>query len=50
VLSLLYAGYWFGNVPVVKQNLSAVIIGVIVLSITPLVVEYLRSRLGRAKT
>jgi len=49
VLSLLYAGYWFGNVPVVKQNLSAVIIGVIVLSIMPLVVEYLRSRLARAK-
>jgi len=49
VLSLLYAGYWFGNVPVVKQNLSAVIIGVIVLSIMPLAVEYLRSRLARAK-
>ena len=49
VLSLLYAGYWFGNVPVVKQNLSAVIIGVIVLSVMPLVVEYLRSRLARAK-
>jgi membrane-associated protein len=50
VLSLLYAGYWFGNVPVVKQNLSAVIIGVIVLSVMPLVVEYVRSRLARAKT
>jgi membrane-associated protein len=50
VLSLLYAGYWFGNVPVVKQNLSAVIIGVIVLSVMPLVIEYLRSRLRRAKT
>jgi len=49
VLSLLYAGYWFGNVPVVKQNLSAVIIGVIVLSVMPLVVEYVRSRLVRAK-
>jgi membrane-associated protein len=50
VLSLLYAGYWFGNVPVVKQNLSAVIVGVIVLSVMPLVIEYVRSRLARAKT
>lgn len=50
VLSLLYAGYWFGNVPVVKQNLSAVIIGVIVLSVMPLVAECVRSRLARAKT
>jgi len=49
VLSLLYAGYWFGNVPVVKQNLGAVIIGVIVLSVMPLVVEYIRSRLARAR-
>src|SRR5262252_7441959 len=49
VLSLLYAGYWFGNVPVVKQNLGAVIIGVIVLSVMPLVVEYVRSRLAKTK-
>ena len=50
VLSLLYAGYWFGNVPLVKHNLSLVIIGVIALSLTPLAFEYLRYRLGRAKT
>jgi membrane-associated protein len=50
VLSLLYAGYWFGNVPVVKQNLSAFILGVIVLSVMPIVFEYLRYRLNRAKS
>ena len=50
VLSLLYAGYWFGNVPVVKQNLSVVIIGVIVLSVMPLAFEYVRSRLARARS
>ena len=50
VLSLLYAGYWFGNVPLVKQNLSWVILGVIVLSVMPIAVEYLRYRLSRART
>jgi membrane-associated protein len=50
VLSLLYAGYWFGNVPVVRQNLSAVILGVIVLSVVPLVIEYGRYLLNRTKT
>jgi membrane-associated protein len=50
VLSLLYAGYWFGNVPVVKQNLSAVILGVVALSLMPLAFEYFRHRLSRAKT
>lgn len=50
VLSLLYAGYWFGNVPVVKQNLSLVIIGVIVLSVMPIAIEYCRYVLNRTKT
>ncbi len=49
VLSLLYAGYWFGNVAFVRQNLSAVIFGIIGLSLLPLVVEYLRYRLRRAR-
>jgi membrane-associated protein len=50
VLSLLYAGYWFGNVPVVKQNLSAAILGVIALSVMPIAFEYFRYLLNRAKT
>jgi membrane-associated protein len=50
VLSLLYAGYWFGNVPVVRQNLSAAILGVIVLSVMPIAFEYFRYLLNRAKT
>src|SRR2546430_11429734 len=32
VLSLLYAGYWFGNVPFVKENLTWVILGIVVRS------------------
>jgi membrane-associated protein len=42
--SLTYAGYYFGNLPFVRQNLSFVIIGIIVLSLMPGVVEFLRSR------
>jgi len=49
VLSLLYAGYWFGNVPFVKQNLTWVIFGIIALSLMPLAFEYFRHRLRRAK-
>ena len=50
VLSLLYAGYWFGNVPLVRQNFGAVIIGVIIVSVMPLAFEYFRYLLNRAKT
>jgi membrane-associated protein len=50
VLLLLYAGYWFGNVPFVKGNLTWVILGIIVLSVTPLAFEYVRQRLKQGRT
>jgi len=40
--SLTYAGYTFGNVPWVKQNLTWVIVGIILISISPGIIEYLR--------
>ena len=48
VVSLLYAGYWFGNVPFIKQNLTLVIFGIIALSLLPIVLEYLRHRWRKA--
>ncbi|MDH4150650.1 MAG: DedA family protein [Betaproteobacteria bacterium] len=44
VVSLGYAGYFFGNIPVIKNNLTVVIIIIIILSIMPGVFEYLRHR------
>ncbi len=44
VVSLGYAGYFFGNIPLVKDNLTLVIVAIIILSILPGVVEYLRHR------
>ena len=48
VASLTYAGYFFGNLPAVKNNLSLVILGIIVLSISPGIVELLRHKFKRA--
>ena len=45
VALITYAGYLFGNVPIVRNNLTVVILGIIVLSISPGIVEYLRHRL-----
>jgi len=42
--SLTYAGYYFGSVPAVKQNLALVIAAIILLSISPGIVEYFRHR------
>ena len=38
------AGYAFGNVPVVKNNFSLVAIGIVVVSLIPMAVEWLRHR------
>jgi membrane-associated protein len=38
------AGYLFGNLPVVRQNLTLFILGIIVLSVAPGVIEYARHR------
>lgn len=42
--SLTYAGYLFGELPVVKNNFGLVVIAIIVLSILPAVIEVLRAR------
>jgi membrane-associated protein len=38
----LGAGLLFGNVPIVKENFSLVTIGIVVVSLLPVLVEYLR--------
>jgi len=44
VALLAYAGFFFGNLPLVRNNLTAVILGIIVLSIMPGIVEFWRAR------
>ena len=40
----LFAGYLFGNIPLVKQNFTMVILAIISVSILPAVIEYIRHR------
>ena len=44
VFSLTLAGYWFGNLPAVKSNLSLVIVGIVGVSVLPMAIGWLRSR------
>jgi membrane-associated protein len=40
----LFSGYFFGNLPFVRKNFSLVIIAIVLISVMPAVVEYLRHR------
>jgi membrane-associated protein len=44
VLSFLLAGYFFGQLPIVKQYFHLVIVAIIVISVIPVVVEFLKAR------
>jgi len=44
VLAFLMAGYWFGQLPVVKQYFHLVIVAIIVISVIPVIVELVKAR------
>lgn len=44
VLLCTLAGYFFGNIPVIKDNFSLVVIGIIVVSVIPMIVSFVRAR------
>lgn len=44
VLACVGAGYLFGNIPIVKENFELVILGIIGVSILPMVIEFFRAR------
>ena len=46
VFSMCLAGYWFGNIPWVKSNLSLIVFGTIGLSLVPLFLAWLRHRMA----
>jgi membrane-associated protein len=43
--SLCLAGYFFGNIPAIRENLSVVILAIVLLSISPGIVAWLTPRL-----
>jgi len=38
------AGYFFGNFPIVKQHFSAIVIGIILISLIPILISFLKAR------
>ena len=44
VVSLCLAGYWLGNMPWVKANLSVIIVGIVAFSLVPIGIGYVKSK------
>ena len=42
-----FAGYFFGNIPFVRKNFSIVILGVIFISLVPILVEIVKKKLKK---
>lgn len=49
VLLFTYAGYLFGDLPVVQENLKLLIVAIILLSVLPGVIEIIRHKRAAAK-
>ena len=47
ITSLVYAGYLFGNIPWVKQHLSLIVIGIVIVSLLPAITTFIRERRSR---
>ena len=48
VLSMTLGGYYLGSFPIIRQHFEKVVIGIVLVSVAPVVIQYLRSR--RAKS
>ena len=49
ISSLVYAGYLFGNIPWVKDNLSFIVVAIVVVSLIPAVTTFIKERRERRK-
>lgn len=50
VVLLVLVGYFFGNLTFVKENFELVIIGIVILSLLPMIIEFIRSKFKNKDT
>jgi membrane-associated protein len=45
----IFLGYFFGNIPFVQKNFELLVVAIIVISVLPMVVEFVRDRLHKRR-
>ena len=43
-VSMVSAGYFLGGIPVIAENIEALVVGIIVVSLVPVALEFLKAR------
>ena len=41
---MLWSGYFFGNIPIIKTNFHYVVLGIIFVSIIPIIIEIIKAK------
>lgn len=49
-MGLTVLGYFLGNIPWIKNNLEAMAVVIVVISVLPIAIEYLKSRRAKSRT
>jgi len=49
IMLFTFAGFFFGNIPSVKHNFTLVILGIIFISVVPIVIETIKAKKKKAK-
>jgi membrane-associated protein len=50
VFGFVLVGYFFGNLPQVKENFSVVVIAIVLISVVPIFVEFAKAKLHKKKS
>ena len=48
VMLFIWGGYWFGNIALVRDNFALVTIGIIIVSLLPIIGVFVKQRLTSA--
>ncbi len=48
--TMLFGGYLFGNIPIIKENFGLVVIAIIIASLVPIMTEFVKARTARTRT
>jgi membrane-associated protein len=49
VVGVTLVGYFFGQIPLVKNNFEKVVLAIIVISFLPIIFEFIKNRFSKKK-